>query len=613
MWTEEKGVRAQCQGKAQAVLVTATLSLAAACSSAGIVVLYARDLDFCNNPKMHLPCGSSQADDPDEDVDNTENINNDKNNDNKDLNKGKSSDAGNEDQKVVQTQKAVKTICQSTDYKETCESGIEKSLSTKSKGFPGPNDFVNAAISAASDEFDNAITQTAEFMKAETAPPNQKPTFDVCKQVFEDAQNDFNHTKNATMGSTTSHDVRNWLSAVMTYQQTCIDALAEDATRTSIEQALKTTKEMTSNSLAIVSSFNKDAPSPGPASHRRLLSSADNDFPVWMARNTRRLLKADTPSLKPNVTVAKDGSGNFVTISKALEALPEDYQGRYVIHIKGGVYEENVVITKNMVNITMYGDGSQKTIVTGNKNFKDGVPTFLTATFAAIGEGFMAQSMGFRNTAGPEKAPAVALRVQSDQSVFLNCRMEGFQNTLYAQTHRQFYRGCDILGTIDFIFGDAAAIFQTCDILIRKPMVNQQNTVTAQGRIDKHETTGFVLQKCKISADPSLGPEKVKTASYLGRPIKEFSRTVVMESEIDNVIRPEGWLSLEGDFAVQTLYYAEYSNIGPGSRVKDRVKWAGYQTNFKKEEAAKYTVSQFIQGERWLKGVDVPVHLGLYS
>ncbi|KAI3801250.1 hypothetical protein L1987_29354 [Smallanthus sonchifolius] len=36
--------------------VTATLSLAAACSSAGIVVLYARDLHFCTNSKMHLPC-----------------------------------------------------------------------------------------------------------------------------------------------------------------------------------------------------------------------------------------------------------------------------------------------------------------------------------------------------------------------------------------------------------------------------------------------------------------------------------------------------------------------------------------------------------------------------
>ncbi|MBA0873120.1 hypothetical protein Goshw_027366 [Gossypium schwendimanii] len=35
--------------------VTAMLSLAAACSSAGIIVLYARDLDFCK-AQSHIPC-----------------------------------------------------------------------------------------------------------------------------------------------------------------------------------------------------------------------------------------------------------------------------------------------------------------------------------------------------------------------------------------------------------------------------------------------------------------------------------------------------------------------------------------------------------------------------
>lgn len=36
--------------------VTATLSLAAACSSAGIAVLYSKDLHFCSS-SSHLPCG----------------------------------------------------------------------------------------------------------------------------------------------------------------------------------------------------------------------------------------------------------------------------------------------------------------------------------------------------------------------------------------------------------------------------------------------------------------------------------------------------------------------------------------------------------------------------
>lgn len=41
-------------------------------------------------------------------------------------------------------------------------------------------------------------------------------------------------------------------------------------------------------------------------------------------------------------------------------------------------------MTQKMVNITMYGDGSQKTIITGNKNFVDGTRTFQTATFGML-------------------------------------------------------------------------------------------------------------------------------------------------------------------------------------------------------------------------------------
>ncbi|KAI3772744.1 hypothetical protein L6452_03937 [Arctium lappa] len=559
---------------------------------------------------------NSQENDANDDVDNLPNVNNDNNNNDKNgNNENKPSDDGNKDQKVLQTQKAVKTACLSTDYKETCESRLEKTLSSKSWPSLKPNDLVKVAISTASDELDTAIAQISTAMKAETASKEQKASYEVCKQVLEDAQDDFYHSRNAAIGSTTTRDLDSWLSAVISYQQTCIDAITEEATRVSVQKSLKTARELTSNSLAIVSAFDKGgAPPPAATTNRRLLSgNGEKELPIWMTRDVRRLLKADAPSQTPNATVAKDGSGNFTTISKTLESLPPKYQGRYIIYIKGGVYEENVVVTKQMPNITMYGDGSQKTVITGSKNFVDGIPTFQTATFAAIGRGFMAQSIGFRNTAGPEKHQAVALRVQSDRSVFLNCRMEGYQDTLYAQTHRQFYRGCYIMGTIDFIFGDAAAIFQTCDIVIRKPMENQQNTVTAQGRTDKHQTTGIVLQKCKIAADPLLKPEQSKIKSFLGRPWKEYSRTVVMESEIEDVVDPVGWLPWEGEFALQTLFYAEYNNIGAGSHLKDRVKWAGYHADFKKEEAVKYTVGPFIQGESWVKAANVPVRIGFYS
>jgi pectin methylesterase-like acyl-CoA thioesterase len=54
---------------------------------------------------------------------------------------------------------------------------------------------------------------------------------------------------------------------------------------------------------------------------------------------------------------------------------------RYVVYVKEGVYDELVTVTKKMVNLTMYGDGGLKSIITGNKNFVDGVRTFQTASF----------------------------------------------------------------------------------------------------------------------------------------------------------------------------------------------------------------------------------------
>lgn len=229
---------------------------------------------------------------------------------------------------------------------------------------------------------------------------------------------------------------------------------------------------------------------------------------------------------------------------------------------------------------------------------------------AAIGEGFMAKAIGIRNTAGPEKHQAVALRVQADRSIFVNCRFEGYQDTLYTQAHRQYYRSCVVVGTIDFIFGDASAILQNCLILVRKPMANQQNIITAQGRIDPHETTGLVLQNCRIKPHPDLVRVKAKVKSYLGRPWKEYSRTIVMESTIGDFIQPDGWLPWKGEKGLKTLYYAEFDNKGPGSKTDARVKWPGYHV-INKEEAKKFTIKPFIQGD-WISDMGAPVHFGLF-
>lgn len=112
---------------------------------------------------------------------------------------------------------------------------------------------------------------------------------------------------------------------------------------------------------------------------------------------------------------------------------------------------------------------------------------------AVSGRGFLARDITFQNTAGPEKHQAVALRSDSDLSVFYRCAMRGYQDTLYTHTMRQFYRECTITGTVDFIFGDGTVVFQNCQILARRGLPNQKNTITAQGRKDVNQPSGTLL------------------------------------------------------------------------------------------------------------------------
>jgi hypothetical protein len=142
---------------------------------------------------------------------------------------------------------------------------------------------------------------------------------------------------------------------------------------------------------------------------------------------------------------------------------------------------------------------------------------------AVDGDRFMAVKLGIQNTAGDEKQQALALRVRGDQAIFFNCRIDGHQDTLFAQAYRQYYRSCIISGTVDFIFGDAAAVFQRCVMLVRDPLPGKPGVVTAHGRRDRQQTTGFVLHRTRIVADDSLASKSATVKTFLGRPWKSAS------------------------------------------------------------------------------------------
>ncbi|KAJ8448621.1 hypothetical protein Cgig2_010508 [Carnegiea gigantea] len=427
----------------------------------------------------------------------------------------------------------------------------------------------------------------------------EKAAWTDCLTLYESTIIELNRTLNPTSKGCTEFDEQTWLSTALTNLETCKAGFVELGVSKFISPL------MSNNVSKLISN--------GLAMHNNTITPTtqyEEGFPTWVSKHDRKLLQSST--IAANLVVAQDGSGNYKTITEALNAASKRIGSRrFVIHVKSGVYAEYLVISKDLKNIMLVGDGMGSTIITGSRSNGGGFTTFNSATVGVTGDGFIAQGITFCNTAGPQNHQAVALRVGSDLSAFYQCGFAGYQDTLYALSQRQFYRECNIYGTVDFIFGNAASIFQNCNIIVRKPQPSQKNTVTAQGRTDPNQNTGIVIQNSKITASSDLEPVVGSYPSYLGRPWKQYSRTVVMESFLDKLINPAGWLAWDGNFALNTLYYGEYKNSGPGSSTTERVEWGGFKVITNVSEASQFSVANFIGGQSWLPATNVLFTAGI--
>ncbi|CAB4285389.1 unnamed protein product [Prunus armeniaca] len=527
--------------------------------------------------------------------------------------------------------KAIKAICQPTDYKQECLS----SLTSAAGNTTDQIQLIKIGFQATMKQIYEGTKKSNLLQKLEK-DPRTSMALDTCKELMElavdELRQSFNRVgdiENFSKYKTFIMDLKVWLSASITYQESCLDAFENTTSSTDagleMKTLLKTSMRLSSNGLAMVSqifSALTDLNNPDPSGRRRLLSldglpilgHGDLEFPEWYEAGVRKLLTISTAPApkanKPNAVVAKDGSGSYKTISEALEHVPKYGNETFVIYIKEGVYNESVRVNRSMTNVMMIGDGTNKTRITGNQNFVDGTPTYRTATVAIHGDHFMAMDIGFENSAGPEKHQAVALRVSADEAIFYKCSMDGYQDTLYTHTHRQFYHDCTISGTIDFVFGDAAAIFQNCTFVVRKPLPDQSCIVTAQGRKERRQPSAIVIQNSTITADPDYFPVKNVNKAYLGRPWKEYSRTIIMESYIDDVIQPEGWLPWAGQWGLRTCFYTEFRNTGPAANKARRVTWQGIK-QITRRQAAQFTPGKFFRGDEWIKLSGVPYVPGL--
>uniref|UniRef100_A0A453A5E4 Pectinesterase n=2 Tax=Aegilops tauschii subsp. strangulata TaxID=200361 RepID=A0A453A5E4_AEGTS len=345
-------------------------------------------------------------------------------------------------------------------------------------------------------------------------------------------------------------------------------------------------------------------------------------------KHHRGVLSTPVRRLKPDVRVSKLGGGGAgagaVTVTSVGEALSlwKNLTGaHFVIYVTAGTYEEHITVPEGRNNVVLIGDGVGRTIITGALSDRTGHNVMQSATMSVFAKGFMARDVTIQNTAGgPGINQAVALRVQADRTVFYRCQIHGYQDTLMAESHLQFYRECEISGTVDFIFGDATAVFQDCIVFARRPADGKHDVITAQGRGAHLGGSGFVLQNCSITTAPGESLNGVQT--YLGRPWNDHATVVYMLCTIDDIIHADGWVAWNKTNPKERvkggvmpgheghIFYGEFANHGAGANVDHRVDWHGFH-RLNEAQARLYAPGRFIQGGAWLPQTGVPHYLGL--
>ena len=325
--------------------------------------------------------------------------------------------------------------------------------------------------------------------------------------------------------------------------------------------------------------------------------------------------------------VAQDGSGLFTTIQEAIDNIPEDNTARVVIYIKDGVYKEKLEINKPFVSLIgthrdkvkiTFDDYALKLSDNGEK-----MGTFGSYSCIVTGDAFLSKNITFENNAGMGSVvgQAVAMYVDADQAEFHDCSFLAHQDTLFTAPLPpkpiegnsfggprdgmeqspccSYFKNCYLEGDVDFIFGSATTVFENCEIhsLDRKMDVNGYVTAASTPVGQKY---GYVFFHCTLSSKAAA------QTVYLGRPWRDYAKTVFIHTWMGEHIKEEGWHNWDKPQAEQTTFYAEYNSRGPGGNMDKRVPWAKSLTD---EQVKEYTLENIfgsLEGWPTLSGRRIP-------
>ncbi|KAM0845029.1 hypothetical protein ACQ4PT_056661 [Festuca glaucescens] len=236
--------------------------------------------------------------------------------------------------------------------------------------------------------------------------------------------------------------------------------------------------------------------------------------PRWVRPGNRRLLQAPASGIKrmrwwprrewrPHNGVGGGRGG----ADKLEEQVRDIHQGRYVHGERGG------------------GEEAQESHVHRRRHRQDGHQSqpqrrrrlhhLPLRHSRGGGQQLHGPRSDYRERGRTIETPGGGAPRRADLSAFYRCSFVGYQDTLYVHSLRQFFRECDIYGTIDFVSATPPWCSRAATSYARRPLPNQSNIYTAQGRTDPNQNTGISIHKCKVAAASDLAAVQSSFRTYL--------------------------------------------------------------------------------------------------
>ncbi|MEU4743431.1 pectinesterase family protein [Actinosynnema sp. NPDC023658] len=303
---------------------------------------------------------------------------------------------------------------------------------------------------------------------------------------------------------------------------------------------------------------------------------------------------------------------DFDTVQAAIDAAPPGT----TITIGKGVYREVVRVPVTKPDLTLKGStGTARDVVIDYDNANgtkkpDGTTygTTGSATATIEADGFTARDLTFSNSfdraAHPEitGTQAVAVKATGDRQYYDRVRFLGHQDTLYADTRavgtraRQYYRGGEVVGDVDFLFGRATAVFDRMTIRALDRGGDHAGggvagylTAASTRRDNPH---GFLITNSTIVSDAPAG------TYYLGRPwhpggdTEAIASVVIRDSKLPAAVKAAPWTDMSG-FSWRDARFAEFRNSGAGAHPGGDDAGAD-RPQLTAEQAAQHTVRAYL-------------------